>query len=230
MLVPVCNGVRGNVLSIDLPTNALVEELSHSLKRHTDIDVESQVLMCEWEPDSGLSHRRTVASYGMPRQDEQIICVFNKAYFKQGASAAQAPEESAPVVRAQLPTQEQSLSASHCSLVNNLSLKANQAGVEPMQVAALLLLYCYFTTNLLLLTEGARAECDSRFSKALPALPSDGRCVRDSRAPPHPALRAARRRSRHAAARLDTSAHVAPGSQSSCCTGTKLHTSTCTDT
>jgi hypothetical protein len=136
MLVPVCHGVKGNVLSIDLPANAVVEELSHSLRRHTDIDVESQVLMCEWEPESGLSQRRTVASYGMPRQDEQTIFVFNKAWFKQGANAI-LPEETAPVVRAQVPTQEQSLSASSSMFINNLSVKANQEGVEPMQMAIL---------------------------------------------------------------------------------------------
>lgn len=31
-------------------------------------DFLTQVLMCEWEPESGLSSRRTIASYGMPRQ------------------------------------------------------------------------------------------------------------------------------------------------------------------
>ena len=66
-------------------------------------------------------------------QDEQTVFVFNKAWFKQGAGP---PEESAPDIRAQLPTQEQSLSSSS-TIINNLTNKANQDGVEPMQNAVL---------------------------------------------------------------------------------------------
>jgi hypothetical protein len=67
MLVPVCNGIEGKIVSIDLPANAEVkvlhpnpqpstlnpkidlvvawQMLSEALQRHTDIDVESQVVL-----------------------------------------------------------------------------------------------------------------------------------------------------------------------------------------
>lgn len=64
-------------------------------------------------------------------QDDEVVFVFNKMWFKQGASALP-PDENAPVVVAKLPTQEQSLSSS-----SNLSFKANQDGVEPMHNAML---------------------------------------------------------------------------------------------
>jgi len=64
-------------------------------------------------------------------QDDKVVFVFSKLWFKQGASALP-PDENAPVIVAKLPTQEQSLSSS-----TNLSFQANEDGVEPMQKAML---------------------------------------------------------------------------------------------
>ena len=122
---------RARALPADVSRGGVrgAQELSQALKRLTDIDVESQVLMCEWEPETGLISRRAVSSYGLPRQDEQSVFVFNKAWFRQGAAGP--PDEGAPVVRAELPTQEQSLLSS-CSTVIS---RAHQNADDPMRKA-----------------------------------------------------------------------------------------------
>ena len=68
---------------------------------------------------------------GLPEQDQQLVFVFNKTWFKPGARLGRAD---APVVHARLPTKEQSLSSS-CSahaVVNDLQSRAEQDGLEPM--------------------------------------------------------------------------------------------------
>lgn len=86
-------------------------------------------------PDAQSLTRMLPRGWG-PQQDDQIVFVFNKACFKQGAGAGSTDEREI-VVRAELPTQEQSLSSS-----SNLGLKAMQDGSldhhdEPMHKALL---------------------------------------------------------------------------------------------
>eukprot|EP00290_Baffinella_frigidus_P007793 CAMPEP_0180137448 /NCGR_PEP_ID=MMETSP0986-20121125/12217_1 /TAXON_ID=697907 /ORGANISM="non described non described, Strain CCMP2293" /LENGTH=537 /DNA_ID=CAMNT_0022078909 /DNA_START=78 /DNA_END=1687 /DNA_ORIENTATION=- len=126
MLVPVCHSLRGKVIEIELSENARVEELRHALKRQTDIEVENQVLMCEWEPERGLDGRKTISAYGLPRKDAQVVFLYDKSWFKGDAAAADSDVGIPPTVDAVLPSQEQSLSSS--------SLAANPDG-DPMQAA-----------------------------------------------------------------------------------------------
>jgi hypothetical protein len=66
-------------------------------------------------------------------QDEKIVFVFNKAWFKLGTVLG--PDEDAPVVRAQLPTQEQSLSSSSSAIISSLHSRAKDDRLEPMHRA-----------------------------------------------------------------------------------------------
>eukprot|EP00960_Hanusia_phi_P059585 764224-Hanusia_phi.AAC.1 len=101
-------------------------EVYSSVKRHMDIEVENQILMCEWEPESGMNQRKTLSSYGLPRQDNLVIFFYDKSWFKLGASGAKNEDEPC-VMKAQLPNQEKSLS--------NSAFMSNQDSGEPMQSA-----------------------------------------------------------------------------------------------
>jgi hypothetical protein len=70
-------------------------------------------------------------------QDEQTVFVFNKACFKQGAGTVPT-DDRAHVVRAELPTQEQSLSSS-----SNLSLKAMQVLLLFAIIIILVIAFCF---------------------------------------------------------------------------------------
>lgn len=110
MLVPVCHALTGETLGVELADNAPISELRAGLQRQTDVDVENQVLICEWDPDRILDKRKTVAFYGLPREGFALF-FFDKSWFKTGEGPAMASSAS-PLVEAALPTQEQSLASS----------------------------------------------------------------------------------------------------------------------
>eukprot|EP00282_Hemiselmis_andersenii_P028795 CAMPEP_0169468100 /NCGR_PEP_ID=MMETSP1042-20121227/22715_1 /TAXON_ID=464988 /ORGANISM="Hemiselmis andersenii, Strain CCMP1180" /LENGTH=332 /DNA_ID=CAMNT_0009581385 /DNA_START=23 /DNA_END=1018 /DNA_ORIENTATION=+ len=131
MIVPVCHSLTGEVLKIELADGALVEELRGCLKRLTNVEPDSQVLICEWEPEKSLEKRKAVAFYGLPREGHTIF-FYDKAWFRTGSvDQSSIPVPSFPRVEPTLPTQEQSLAGS--------SLMAPQGGeVEPMQNALIM--------------------------------------------------------------------------------------------
>jgi len=51
------------------------------LQRHTNIEVDSQVLICEWEPERSLERRKAVAFYGLPKEGN-FIFLYDKAWFR----------------------------------------------------------------------------------------------------------------------------------------------------
>uniref|UniRef100_A0A7S4PKR0 Autophagy-related protein 11 C-terminal domain-containing protein n=2 Tax=Guillardia theta TaxID=55529 RepID=A0A7S4PKR0_GUITH len=126
MLIPVCSALSGRPLSLDLPGGSLVEELYSTIKRQLEIEVENQIVMCEWEPESGMNQRKTLSSYGLPRQDNQVIFFYDKSWFKSGLAGTKTEDEII-VIKAQLPNQEKSLS--------NSAFMSNQDSGEPMQSA-----------------------------------------------------------------------------------------------
>ena len=83
----------------------LVQELYSTSKRQLEIEVENQIVMCEWEPESGMNQRKTLSSYGLPRQDNQVIFFYDKSWFKSGLAGTKTEDEII-VIKAQLPNQE----------------------------------------------------------------------------------------------------------------------------
>jgi hypothetical protein len=51
------------------------------LQRQTNIEVDSQVLICEWEPERSLERRKAVAFYGLPKEGN-FIFLYDKAWFR----------------------------------------------------------------------------------------------------------------------------------------------------
>eukprot|EP00286_Rhodomonas_abbreviata_P026873 CAMPEP_0181295898 /NCGR_PEP_ID=MMETSP1101-20121128/4400_1 /TAXON_ID=46948 /ORGANISM="Rhodomonas abbreviata, Strain Caron Lab Isolate" /LENGTH=178 /DNA_ID=CAMNT_0023400695 /DNA_START=209 /DNA_END=742 /DNA_ORIENTATION=+ len=128
MLVPVCHALTGETLSLELADNAPISELRAGIQRQTDVDVENQVLICEWDPDRVLDKRKTVSFYGLPREGCDLF-FFDKSWFKPGEGPTVGRGE-VPVVEPLLPTQEESLASSSL-------LPPNNSEVEPMHSAML---------------------------------------------------------------------------------------------